>query len=833
MFNKIKKWLKQKWVRIFILSSTIIGAVLTISLGSSLYTSQHINTSIEYGGGARISIKVVKSDGQKANAKLAKEALDNIVERFDPTGTGISQHSSITKDGRINIEVSSTKTSKELEHFKEVITTKPVLGIYDRNDNPYFENGEIRDPNAKKITKDDEDSKFRAPFSNAKVTNQGGEPAVIIKLKNEHAKTNWTILTKKIAKKKNIVIWLDHQKLWKKWSENPTLKDKLKNNNLLNSIYVNNKHLGTWEEAFLKEGFSRPKDYMISNAKVNSPLTGDSFVITGVSSKEAKELAAKINYGISNYKLEATDSHFINAEYGPQAFHKAMIAGIVVFSLIALFMIVNYGLLGALSTISISLYMFLTLTLFTVMRGEYSPESIAALIIGIGMSVDANIITFERLKKELTSGTSIKKANFKANKLSFSSIFDANITTLIAGFVLFYFGTASIKGFSIMLILSVLFTLIVMLCFTRTLSNLFVQLGLFDKRLWLLGLRKKSIKNKQQVQTSSKFNYMKNSKWFAIGSSIFVVIATITFSISAGIAGTISSGVNSSMEFSGGSIRNLSSKNFTNSKEVENLKNEIIKNTKITSNEIHEIYSDENHKHAGLSIKTKKDIKQLDDIIKKHHYNWTGQTVTSDVAKALVKDAMIAITIAILAIVLYTLIRFKWTFSISAILALVHDGLIVTAVFIISRIELSPIFVAGILSVIGYSINDTIVTFDRIREKLANPNHKKAMNKKELFRVANEAIRDTIKRSILTSLTTITAILVLMMFGNATKLSFNVAMLVGVVSGTYSSIFIATYMWALLETFSQKRSEKRRRTQFWKLRENEEQTIIGINDFED
>ena len=190
---------------------------------------------------------------------------------------------------------------------------------------------------------------------------------------------------------------------------------------------------------------------------------------------------------------------------------------------------------------------------------------------------------------------------------------------------------------------------------------------------------------------------------------------------------------------------------------------------------------------------------------------------------------MIAISIAMLAIVMYTLIRFKWTYSISAILALVHDGLIVTAVFVITRVEISPVFIAGLLSVLGYSINDTIVTFDRVREKMKQ--NVGELTKPRLRKIANEAIKDTIKRSLLTSFTTIVAVLVLMSFGNATKMSFNVAMLAGLVSGTYSSIFIATYAWVHLEAWSQKHMRKRKEKCFWMLHGKEEQTVDGINDY--
>jgi SecD/SecF fusion protein len=235
---------------------------------------------------------------------------------------------------------------------------------------------------------------------------------------------------------------------------------------------------------------------MISRAAVLKPLNGDTFEITGsFTSDEAMNLSSKINFGTSRYSLDKISSHFTNAEYGDDAFKNAVLAGIVVFSLIAIFMMVNYGLLGALSTISISLYIFLTLALFTSMRGEYSPETIAALIVGVGMSVDANIITFERLKTEVYAGNSIKKSFKSANRMSLSTIFDSNITTIIVGFVLFFFGSSSIRGFAVMLIISILFTLLIILLFTRLVANLLVKTNVFENRPYLLGSHAKYIGN--------------------------------------------------------------------------------------------------------------------------------------------------------------------------------------------------------------------------------------------------------------------------------------------------------------------------------------------------
>lgn len=228
---------------------------------------------------------------------------------------------------------------------------------------------------------------------------------------------------------------------------------------------------------------ARAEDYLISTAMVSQPLNGRDFIIQGnFDSASAQALARKINYGISNYSLKTLYSRTIDATYGEASFKKAIIAGIVVFSVIALILMVNYGLLGALSTISIALFIFMTLAMFTVMRGQYSPASIAALIIGIGMSVDANIITFERLKAEVYSGASVGKAFATSNRKSFSTIFDSNITTMIVAVVLFYFGTRSIIGLSVTLIISIVFTLLIVLLLTRFTSTMLVKSGAFQNK---------------------------------------------------------------------------------------------------------------------------------------------------------------------------------------------------------------------------------------------------------------------------------------------------------------------------------------------------------------
>ena len=840
-----------------ILGITLGGTILAVTLGSILYVKPNMKKSIEFAGGAEYVVKIEAGTGAQAK-KIATDVAQSIYERIDALGTnGASVEPEIKSSGAtVRIQYPGLTTPKEIGDMKSMILDKPHLTMTDMYGNLLFDrNGNFdtsligRQPGRPKISDADyidaiKQSQVPIASGGAKAQfTQAGKWETLITLKNGK-EGEWTAATQYISKLQKglnqVVVWLNLEKLvneqalafpgeWAAAAHNP-----------FSFVHVDSKPAN-----ILRSSVFDGSQYLISSASVTKPLNGRTFVIEGsMTAKEVSSLARKISYGVSNYTLKLVSSNHVGATYGSHAFQKAMIAGLIVFSLIAVFLMVNYGLLGALSTISIGLYMFLTLLMFTIMRGEYSPETIAALIIGIGMSVDANIITFERLKNEVYKGSSVKKAHSRAQKQSLSTIFDANVTTMIVAFVLFFFGTRNIIGLSVMLILSIFFTLIVMLIFTRILSTVLVNTGYFDERKHLLGINKKFDKF---VQTKiSKPDYVATSKWFSMGSAAIISIAVIVFAVFAGIAGSLAGGFNLSQGFTGGTVISISNKtkdaNGASLKLTQSDYQDMRKKLAaqhISAEDITTIYAvghDNDPKFVtGVKIKTTKDITAAGQSLLKEYSKSTSAftfyiaTTTTDVAKALVKDAMFAILIAMALIVVYTLIRFKWTYSFAAIVALVHDGLIVTAVFVIARVQISPVFVAGLLSVIGYSINDTIVTFDRIREKMSE--HTGELDKAKIKGIANAAIKDTMKRSLLTSLTTIVAVLILMSFGNATKFTFNLAMLVGLVAGTYSSIFIATYLWVGLESFRVRKIAARKTSTFWKTKGVEEQTFEGINDY--
>ena len=828
--------------RIIILTVTIVAAILVVALGAPLYVSKNSKLSKEYGGGAEYVIKIVPEGSHKTDkAKaIATDVAESIYNRINALGiSGATANAEISSDGaRVRVTYPGVTTQEEKDKIEKIITQKPTLTLTDVYGNPLFKSNQnfyssLVGSNGHVISSD---SPSVAPISSggAKAILVNGEWKVQISVIPSKV-SEWYKATQYIAGLSNaknkgqnqIVAWINikdfikelkgkYPSIWSSSGQNPVVAAKTSN-------------------GALRTHTVQAEQYIISQASIKQGLAGRTFVIEGhFSNQQAKSLAQKINYGSSKYSLKTEYSNYISATYGTNAFHKAVIAGLIVFIIIAIFLVANYGLLGALSTISIALYVFITLAIFTVMRGEYSPEAIAALIIGVGMAVDANIITYERLKTEVYSGSSLQKGYKDANRKSLSTIFDANITTLIVAFVLFFFGTRNIIGLSVTLILSIGLTLIVMLGFTRFMATLLVRTKIFDNKQHWLGMRPKfDIGVQKKID---KFDYVKNSKWFTLVSATIFGAALIVMVATAIVAGKFGGGFNLSREFTGGTTIQFVSKIDGSAISAADQKAffSFMSAHGITKDHIDVLSSSagvtslkyESRDVISGASQWKVDFTAANPVT---NSNFIQSVTTTEVAEGILRNALIAVGVAIVGIIIYTLIRFKWTYSIAAIVALMHDALIVTGFFVITRMEISPVFIAGLLSIIGYSINDTIVTFDRLRE---NTNLETGeITQEKIKALANKSIKETLKRSLLTSFTTILSVVILMSFGNATKMSFNLAMLVGLVAGTYSSIFIATYLWTKLEWRRQKAIKTRQEKSFWDTPGVDEQTFKGINDF--
>lgn len=855
-FSKIFKL--ANWKRIILLFLTIFFSVGAITWGGLGYVAKNSNVSVEFGGGVEALVQVKSQEGKNADDSVVNNVQKSIFDRLTG-GTGLNGTSvSIEGEGKILVSKNGISSDAEKADFINEIIRKPELSITDIYGNPLFYDG-VFVANGSRSRNEVSWAPPLKPNSASSRPGQNGKNEVLIDLKNTQAEAEWSKATSYISRQQKpvILMWLNLKELIKMAEEKYPVEWERAGKNPYNFIHVNEKseaykvNVDGEEKEFkpvLKEKIFNAKDYLISDAGVQQALSGPSFVISGnFTAAEASQLALNISYGSAEYSLSLLSSNFIPAKLGNEAFEAAIIAGIIAFSIIALFLIVNYGLLGALSTISLALYVFLTLLFFTIIRGEYSPATIAALVIGIGMSVDANVITFERLKKEIYEGNSMLKSYAKSSNQSLGTILNSNITTFLVAIILFYFGTKGIKGFSITLILSIIFTLFASLVFTKLLTNLLVRTGWFNnKKLYLLGIQPKYIKKIQAgyVPILERPNYIKHSRLMNFIPLLIIITGIGVFAYFAISAKSFSSGFVKGIDFSGGTQIIIESSDLQfqgiNAAKAQEIMNLLIANgVESSGDQIKMLPVNSEGTLFNISVSTTQDltakILDIEQVIKTNFgssVNFNSYSISTQEAENLVKNAILAVSISLGLVVLYTLFVLKWTFSIAAIIALIHDIVIVIALFIIFRLEFSVIFIAAALSIIGYSINNTIVTFDRIKEVMIRRySHVEIFDKAKLKEIANVSIKDIIKRSLLTSFTTIVTVIILISFRKSTDLYFNLALLFGLIFGTFSSLILAPQIWVYLELFRNKMKNIRIKKNFWNTQSVKEQTFKGINDF--
>ena len=528
----------------------------------------------------------------------------------------------------------------------------------------------------------------------------------------------------------------------------------------------------------------------LSAATVSQGFASDVIIQGKFTEAEVKSLVELINSGSLPTKLTEISSKTVAASFGDSSLTKTCIAGVIGISLIILFMIIIYHFAGFISSVCMLLYAFVTLFAFWLIGGVLTLPGIAAMVIGIGMAIDSSVINFARIKDELKHGTKLQMAYKNGNKNSLMTIFDSNITTLIVAIVLFVLGESSVKGFATMLIISTIVTMFVMVFINRYLLRLFVETKYFDNKLNLFI-------NYKDKKKEFGINFVKNSKRFLIATILIVVL---------GIFSLVKYGLKLGIDFKGGtSITLKSDTKFSN----EELKSDIEK-LEFNLEEI-EFINDNN-----VIIKIEDSLEQ-DEVLGAAEYfegKYNAQTdigvVSNVVKKELIKNAIFSVLIASIFIIIYISVRFKFSFAVSAIIALVHDVFIIIALFSICKLEVSSIFIAALLSIIGYSINDTIVTFDRIRENLKLKEKTKIPSKEELTKMVNLSLNQTIIRSIITTITTLMPVIALIVFGSHEIFNFNIALLVGLVAGVYSSLFIASQLWLLIEKRSSGKPIKRK-----------------------
>ncbi|MEH7390037.1 protein translocase subunit SecDF [Bacillus sp. JJ1503] len=716
----------------FFLIVLLIGSLMGTTTNNIL---KNIKLGLDLQGGFEVLYEVSPIDkNQKIDNTVLASTAKALNKRVNVLGVS-EPNIQIEGENRVRVQLAGVTDQKQA---REILSTEANLTFRDVNDEPLMDGSDLAEGGAKQTF------------------DENGKPSVSIKLKSASKFKEVTERIVSMGVPNNLlIIWLDFEE-------------------------------GT---TFREEAMKAEPGY-ISAPAVSQVFNQDTVSIVGsFTVEEAKTLADLLNAGSLPVKLTEVYSTSVGAQFGEQALNKTVLGGIIGIALIYLFMIVYYRFPGFIATVALSIYIYLILLIFDWMNAVLTLPGIAALILGVGMAVDANIITYERIKEELRVGRTVKSAFQAGGKNSLSTIFDANITTILVSGVLFVYGTSSIKGFATMLIISILVSFITAVYGSRILLGLWVNSNLFNKKPSWFGVKKSDIKdiaeNYDTVDLPTRFDrfdFVKHrKKYFTFSGAILGIglICVVMFGLNLGI-------------------------DFTQGTRVE-----LLSNKPITKIEVKEQLADLNIEtddivisgaNQEIGVARFKEVLTKDEIaeLKAHFHEKLGaepnvSTVSPTVGKELAKNGFISLLIASIGIVIYVTIRFEMYMAIAAILGLLYDAFFIIIFFSITRLEVDLTFIAAVLTVIGYSLHDSIVTFDRMRENMQKKKRIKTFE--ELADVVNSSLRQVMGRSINTVLTLLIAVLGILIFGSESIRNFSFALLIGLVAGAYSSIFLCAQLW--------------------------------------
>lgn len=525
---------------------------------------------------------------------------------------------------------------------------------------------------------------------------------------------------------------------------------------------------------------------MILAPRVNQPILNGTASITGMNSfEDASKLASNIRIGALPLELTELRSNVIGAKMGQDAINTSINAGLIGIILIFLFMIGFYRLPGLVAAISLAFYASLSMVALSIFGITLTLPGIAGIILSVGMAVDANIIIFSRIKEEISTGKTLKASVKSGFKKATSAILDGNATTLIAALVLYLMGTGTIKGFAITLMVGIIISMFTALIVTRVLLITVVGIGLKDKKLYGMDKGHKPIKVIE-----------KKYVWMAV-SLVIILIGFVMMPVHKITEDTY---LNYDIEFVGGTSTLVSigeGEGYETPEELqEAVKDLVIEATGDDTPQFQNVSGKDQFIIKTTSLTTEKRLALQTALIEMYKItsdNIESESISGTISEEMRRDAIISVIVAALCILIYVTFRFHdFWFGLAAVIALVHDVLIVFAVYSIGHIPINNSFIAAMLTIVGYSINDTIVVFDRIRENMR-------LSKKYSYKdLVNKSIAQTLSRSINTSLTTFTMVLILFILGVASIREFALPLMVGILSGTYSSIFIASPIWFIL-----------------------------------
>ncbi len=722
----------------------LIIFLLVIVLFSLVYIPllNDMKFGLDLKGGFEVLYQVSRTDGEELTSDDLNSTYDVLKRNVDSLGVSEPE---ITIEGSDKIRVKLAGVT-DVESAREVLSNVANISFRDVDDNLLMDSSVI---------------------SGAKLSyDESGNPAIALEVAD---KATFLEVTTELSERDDgenlMVIWYNFEE-----------------------------GVNSYED---EESTCGQEDSMcLSAASVSQGFSSDVIITGSFDKEEAETLASSINAGSISTKLTELSSQTVSAQYGTNVLLKTFIAGVIGMVVVILFMSILYKFSGFIQGIMLLIYMLLVMGVYWLIGGVLSLSAIAALVLGIGMAVDSCVITNERIKESLEDNKSLSLAFKYGNSESWTSIFDANVTTFIVAIVLFVFGESSVKGFATMLIITIFATMFVMVYLNRIILKMFVKTKYFNDRpnSFVKYLKKNKPRRKIRI------NATKMLKKCHIVTCVYLVFGALFL---------IFNGLNLGIDFRSGSDVSISADNISVNKikkDFEELELDVLS---IEENDDNEIY-------VKLNIELQEDeINTVNNYFADKYDAICEINVVTNLAKQnLIKNAILSVIIAMIVMIIYISIRFKFSYAISSIIALVHDVVVVTILFSIFNIEVNVIFIAAILTIIGYSINNTIVVFDRIRQNLKKYNSKFTID--NLKEVVNDSVSQTFTRSIYTTITTMIPVICLVVLGTSGILSFNLALLFGLVAGCYSSAILASQLWYVIESRKLKNKDKNKVTKTFK-----------------
>ncbi len=750
--------MKNKFLRtaLLLVVAGFLGFTAIIGFGKSASGSyKGIRLGLDLAGGVSITYQAVKNN---PTTEEMEDARYKLMKRAESKSTESAVY--IEGNNRINVDIPNVTDAEKV--LEEMGSTGSIYFIYAKGDDDI--------DNVKKGESGEYDTLTR---SMDEIIASGN-----MVLDGSHiANANAAIQTSQTGASQYIVQLTFNEEGTKRFSE-ATAKAA----QYYNAYSLNTKNV----IAIVYDG------EVVCFPRVNSRIDDNKAIIEGQRTfEDAKDLATTIRIGALPIELEEIRSQVVGAKLGAEAVKTSLLAGLVGFIALGIFMIIRYRVPGVSAFLSLIIYSFLMVISLVLFNATLTLPGIAGIILSIGMAVDANVIIFNRINEEMLAGKTVRSAVKSGFKKALSAIIDGNVTTIIAAIVLYLKGSGTVKGFALTLGIGIVLSMITSLFITRFILMIFVDFGLFNEKN---GIRKTKL---------VKFDFVGKFRKTILIPAAVIVIGIIFLVINLTGRGSI---FNYSLDFVGGTSTEVVFEDGIPNDVLSELEG-LVKTTLGKNAEISTVSEKKSALIRTTTLSNEERTKLLEALQAKYNVdekNVESETISSVISGEMRADATWATVIAIICMLIYIYIRFRnFNFAISSVGALVHDVLMVILTYIIGAglLTVGSTFIACILTILGYSINATIVIFDRIREERGEAGPKADVNE-----IVNKCISQTLTRSIDTSVTTLLMVIALAIFGVSSVREFAIPLMAGIIAGGFSSVMIAGPFWRLLE--SRRKKEK-------------------------